>query len=328
MAFLAASPLYGILADLGFEVVKVPDRHHSFGLLAGMNQRPTHMAALFQQLIRHYQPSVFLTDFALNDTLFRDANEIGAKVAVVLRKQRLIDLLQTTLAPALRRVDRILLPHTQDEWPLRALPPPLRSKAVHLGGVVRGLDPSLVASVRAQYARPDERLVVVTIGGGGYTEAHPLLQVAEHAAAVCKNPGLKWVVVYGPYYPFDVPPDPSPSVARIRYAANMPELLASADAVVCNAGYNTISELQLCGTPAVVVPRTTRGRDDQVARAESFTKSGRGLVCEEDASAIASSVERIVFGRAIARAATGTVSEGLAYRRALGRTVFDALQNC
>lgn len=328
VAFLAASPLYGILADLGFEVVKVPDRHHSFGRLAGMNQRPTHMAALFRQLIGHYQPSVFLTDFALNDALFRDANEVGAKVAVVLRKQRLIDLLQTTLAPAVRRVDRILLPHTQDEWPRRALPPPLRAKAVHLGNVVRGLNPELVASVRAEYARPNERLVVVTIGGGGYTEAHPLLQVAERAAAECPHQDLKWVLVCGPYYPFDVPPDPSPRVARIRYAANMPELLAAADAVVCNAGYNTISELQLCGTPAVVVPRTTRGRDDQVERAENFAKAGRALMCEEDAQAIAAKVERVVFGQAVARAPTSSVAEGQAYRRALGRTVFDALTNC
>lgn len=332
VAFLAGSPLYGILADLRFEVVKVPDRHHTLGFLAGMNQRPVHMASLFRQLMEHYAPDVFLTDFALNEVMFKDANRVGAKVAVVLRKQRALDLMKTTLSPALRRVDRILLPHDEHEWPRTSLPRPLRSRAVHMGDVVRGLDVNLVPSVRAQYAEPNERLVVVTIGGGGYTEAHPLLEVAERAAHLAQEgtsalQGTRWVAVYGPYYPFDVPTSAHPWLTRVRYAANMPELLAAADVVVSNAGYNTINELQTCGTPAVVVPRTTRGRDDQVARAEAFAKTGRGVTCAEDPRTIANKVEDILLRQALTRNTSSNDVGGLAYRRTLGTTVLAALQS-
>jgi predicted glycosyltransferase len=244
-----------------------------------------------------------------------------------LRKQRLMDLLKTTVAPAIRRVDHILLPHSEEEWPRSALPPPLRSKAVHLGGVVRGLNVDAVPSVRARYASPDQRLAVVTIGGGGYTEAHALLDVAFQAAQACKVEGLKWVLVYGPYYPFDIPSDSLARVARIRYEANMPELLASADVVVCNAGYNTISELDVCGTPSVVVPRTTRGRDDQVARALAFAKTGRAAICDEEANAIAANVEGVLLRQTVARTDVRSDTHGADYRYRLGTKVLLALRS-
>jgi UDP-N-acetylglucosamine:LPS N-acetylglucosamine transferase len=53
----------------------------------------------------------------------------------------------------------------------------------------------------------------------------------------------------------------------------LPDLIAAADLVICQAGYNTLGEVQAAGTPAIVVP-AQRGLDDQNARAQEATRSG------------------------------------------------------
>ena len=302
--FLVGSPLFGMLADAGFEVVKVPDRHQAMGFFCGMNQRPTHMARHFRGLLEHYQPDVFVTDFAINAAMFKEAKRLGARIAVVLRKQRPNDLRRLMLMPSVRHIDRFLLPHAPAEWPLQELPALVRKRAAHLGPVVRTIDPDRVPQVRERYAGPHERLIVVTIGGGGYQEAFRLLEVARLAAGrLCRDSAdraIRWLLVYGPYFPEEVPASEG-NVLRIRYEAFMPELMRAADVVVCNAGYNTIHEVQLSGTPAVVVPRRTRGRDDQVERAEDFAGSGRALLADEDPDALVHAVQRLLHEQVVQR---------------------------
>lgn len=327
--FLAGSPLFGMVADAGFEVVKVPDRHHGLGFFSGMNGRPSYVARHFDLLLEHYQPDVLVTDFAINAALFASARRRGARIAVVLRKQRPFDLHRLVLTPSARLVDRFLLPHSTHEWPLRQVPGAFRGRARHLGAVVRSLDPKRVQEVRARYAAADERLVVVTIGGGGYSEAWPLLDVAATAAKDFPRDAsgrvVRWLLVYGPYYPHDVPASDAgaDTVQRIRYEPFLPELMRSADVVVCNAGYNTVNEVQVSTTPVVVVPRLTRGRDDQVERAQQLVASGRALLARDESSSIARAVRSVIDEQTVPRTQVADTSDP----RILGETFLKALDD-
>ena len=296
LRFVVASPLLSMVTGAGFDVAKIPDQHHPRGFFAGLSQRPRHFADLFEALLEVYEPDVFVSDFAVNAELFRAVKRRGAQLALVLRRQRPLDLLQLNWRPCVRRVDRFLIPHAASEWPRAQLPRQMRERARYLGPVERRIDAQSVPEVRSRYAQPDQPLIVVTIGGGGYREAYPLLTEAARAAEVLRskdNLSACWVLVYGPYYRDAIPPS-APLLTRVRYEAHLPELLAAADCVVCNTGYNTLRELQASGTPAVLVPRRDSGRDDQHQRALQYCADHDAVLAEPTAASIASAVSAVV----------------------------------
>ncbi len=116
---------------------------------------------------------------------------------------------------------------------------------------------------------------LLTVLGGG-SDGGP---VARAAAAAEVPAGCEHLVVTGPQMP-------PAEVAAVRAAAgeqtlvlnsaaNVPELIRGARAVVCMAGYNSLTEVLATDTPALVVPRTAR-RAEQPRRAAAL--AGLGLV--------------------------------------------------
>src|SRR5690606_20453483 len=113
------------------------------------------------------------------------------------------------------------------------------------------------------------------------------------------------------------------TVQRIRYEPFLPELMRSADVVVCNAGYNTVNEVQVSTTPVVVVPRLTRGRDDQVERAQQLVASGRALLARDESSSIARAVRSVIDEQTVPRTQVADTSDP----RILGETFLRALDD-
>jgi predicted glycosyltransferase len=122
--------------------------------------------------------------------------------------------------------------------------------------------------------RRDDRPLVVGCAGGG-EDGDALLTTFLAAAR-----GAPWdaVAVAGP----DADPCFRPRVESLASAAgaalvaSLPELgakLASADAVVCMGGYNSLVEALTAAVPAVCVPRVTP-RTEQLVRARAFAERG------------------------------------------------------
>lgn len=284
IVFVVGSPVFGIVNDAGFEVVKVPDTHHTLGFFTGLDNRQSFLNDVFRSLVEHYEPDVFLADFIVNADLFSEVKDRGIGLALILRKQRPEVVESLRKQRCMRLVDRYLLPHSREELPLEALPSAWRRRAYHLGPIGRPLSSDAIAEVRAQFALPTERLVVVTIGGGGNPDSHPTLRlarevIATHAAAARD---IRWVLVHGPYFPEAVK-ESRGAVSELRFTTDLLPLMASADVVLCNAGYNTLRELDTCGTPAVLIPLTNTGRDDQVERAALWQSEGKALVAQRRA---------------------------------------------
>lgn len=147
-------------------------------------------------------------------------------------------------------------------------------------GYLRAPWTSPAAEVRRELGLGDDRLVVVTAGGGG--DGFSVVSAALAAFAAAPLERTQAVVVPGPLM------DPAeraeleaaarrcgPAVRLVPAVPDLGRIVAAADAVISMGGYNTVCEILSYGRPAVIVPRV-RPRLEQLIRAEAL--AGRGLV--------------------------------------------------
>ena len=315
------SPHFSLVEQAGFSVTKLPDRRHPLGYHRGRERRYELLPELFEPLIESYRPDGLIVDFLCKKALFERVRSRGVQLAAVLRKQRKSSLRMLRMNPGAGLVDHWLIPHTEEEWGREELPGVLGERSHYLGPVSRGIDAESLEMVRKELRPKDGRpLLILTIGGGGAAESRRLLNGIE-AALMRLDRKLRLVLVYGPNFQGEIPLDTilrNPSgveveVLRRRFIARLPEAMCAADLVVTHTGYNTSLELRRTGTPAVLVPLMSTGRDDQEARAEALASEGRGLVSPPEPEALAS---------ALAKA----LDEGIALRRAPDLTADPALQ--
>lgn len=123
---------------------------------------------------------------------------------------------------------------------------------------------------------PEEHPFVLTLVGGG-SDGFPLAQIA---AATDIPSGHEHLIVTGPQMPLEqvellsqIAEGSRGNVRVLRSAPHVPELIASARAVVSMCGYNTATEIMATSTPALVVPRARR-RTEQLIRANALTRAG------------------------------------------------------
>ncbi len=299
IVFAVASPMSWLVQAAGFPVIKVMDRSHALGAHVLCAHRRKHLNAVFTPLIEDFRPTAFVVDLTIDATLFKTASDAGAKVAAVLRKPRPSALRELALSAGARKVDRFLIPHPASEFSVAELPFNLRSRGHQLGPVVKTVQHDRVQEMTERYRRAERRLVVASVGGGGYEESRRTIAIVEEAAQ--RTPQWDWVIVYGPFLLEKAQDDEGGHVKRLRFEPALFELCATADAVVCNAGYNTITELESLGTPAVVIPVKGTGRDDQFERAKRFEHEGRGFVCGIDTQELLQHLAAILDQRRLSK---------------------------
>lgn len=302
--FVVGSPLFGLVSGSGFDVTKIPDAHHPLGSMVGIHHREAYQNAVFDSLLGAIRPTRFIVDFIVNEPLFEIAERHGARVVLLYRKQRVEELSRWRKERCLRSVHSFLLPHAESELSDAEVPKEWQGRVAFLGPLSRELEQAAVRSVRARYTDERSKLCVVSIGGGGYAESYRTLRVAEATAQrltrTATGQPVHWVIVYGPYYPHHVP-DSEGNVTRLRFEPQLLELFAGADVVVCNAGYNTVSEVAVSGTPAVVIPLKTTGRDDQMERAKECEARGHALLAREEETDLIEKVRRLLDDSALVR---------------------------
>lgn len=73
----------------------------------------------------------------------------------------------------------------------------------------------------------------------------------------------------------------APHIQLKEYIHNMPECLAAADLVICRAGAITLSELQVQGKGAILVPSPNVAENHQYHNAMAMVRRGAALILEE-----------------------------------------------
>ncbi len=119
--------------------------------------------------------------------------------------------------------------------------------------------------------------VVVSAGGGAVAGA--LVRAALGAAEL--RPG-RWLVITGPNMPETAYAAlQAPGVQISRFRTDFAGLLASAKVSVSQAGYNTVGDLLVAGTRAVLVPYAAGHETEQTERAQRLAAAGRAIVVAE-----------------------------------------------
>ena len=138
--------------------------------------------------------------------------------------------------------------------------------------------PEAVRNMRKELGvKPDEKLVVVTTGGGGdgYAVMRTYVSMLESAA---KPLPFKNVLITGPFMPKNkrrkiFKRARKQGVRGYHFYRQMEKIFAAADLVVCMGGYNSLCEILSQGTPSLVIPREAP-RKEQLIRAQAFKRHG------------------------------------------------------
>ncbi len=133
------------------------------------------------------------------------------------------------------------------------------------------------AAARASFGLdPDRTTLLVT---GGSLGAQRLNQAFEASVDPLREAGVQVLHLAGLGKGF-VPPAASagdPAYVVLEYCNDMAAAYSAADAVVCRAGANTVSELTAVGLPGVYVPLPI-GNGEQRLNAEPVVAAGGGLL--------------------------------------------------
>lgn len=170
----------------------------------------------------------------------------------------------------------------------------------HYAGYIRRDPQGNVAELKARLAPDGERLVLVTVGGGGdgHRLIHEYLSGLDASGAAGIGANVRSLVVCGPEMALA-----ERQQIRTRYAHRRdvsiidftPDLvttMAAADVVVGMGGYNTICEILSLAKPAVIMPRV-RPRLEQWIRCSRLADLGLLRVVNPDGNAAAALMTQV-----------------------------------
>lgn len=151
--------------------------------------------------------------------------------------------------------------------------------AQYLGLPIRTAISSLDRAAKRAEAReyfgldPDAPTLFVT---GGSQGAQRLNEAFAGAVEDLRTAGIQVLHAIGPKNTLEVAPGRLPYVV-LQYVDRMDLAYAAADAVVCRAGANTVTEVSGVGLPAIYVP-LPHGNGEQELNAKAVVDAGGGLL--------------------------------------------------
>ena len=204
--------------------------------------------------------------------------------------------------------------------------PPIREwteKHYQFSGYVTGFDPAPLLERREEIRRelgyhPDERIVIVTVGGSGVGGALLRRVVAAYPEARRRVPGLRMVAVAGPR----IEPASLNAPAGVEVLGYVPQLyrhLAVCDLAVVQGGLTTTMELAAARRPFLYFPLRNHFEQNRHVR-HRLARYGAGRAMDYDrsdpdavAAAIAEEIERPVMSHPVAtdgaRRAAGLIAD-------------------
>ena len=176
-------------------------------------------------------------------------------------------------------------------------------------GYVTGFDPAPLLERRQELRRefgyrPDERVVIVTVGGSGVGEALLRRVIAAYPDAERRIPGLRMLAVAGPR----IDPAALGAPAGVDVRGYVPDLyahLAVADLAVVQGGLTTTMELVAAGRPFLYLPlRNHFEQQRHVRHRPGRYGAGRAMDYDDSSSeaiaaAMAEEIDRPVTSRPV-----------------------------
>jgi predicted glycosyltransferase len=221
-------------------------------------------------LVENLQPSLIVYDCFPSLAFVKAATHRGVPSVLCLRKMKDYPAYMERGGPklALRASESILVPHSPEE---AELPEVLERRAVFVGPIVRAL-PVDPLPLQTRLGLQDQRVLVITAGGGGHPDTMHFLRLALQAAEMLRSshPDLVVLLIPGPLFRAWEELKLTDATRVLPFDPHFLETCATADLVFAQAGYNSANELTYLGTPTVMVP-AHRGFDDQFERANQLS---------------------------------------------------------
>jgi predicted glycosyltransferase len=142
------------------------------------------------------------------------------------------------------------------------------------------------AAVRAELGLTDEKLVVVTVGGGA-DGAHVLETVRRAFPDATALPGARVLICMGAELGSEARvalesfAAGKAHVSLLDFTNDMMSYMNAADLVVSMAGYNTVTEIMGLDRPGILIPRTEPVQEQWI-RATRLEKHGRFMTIHPD----------------------------------------------
>lgn len=167
----------------------------------------------------------------------------------------------------------------------------------------------------------DSRPMILSFGGslGARTINEAVADLLAESAKSGKYQHIHGYGQYGKWMPDllkekGVDLGKSPHIQVREYIHNMPECLAAADLVICRAGAITLSELQVQGKGAILIPSPNVAENHQYHNAMAMVRRGAALILEEkdlSGDALCQKVSE-VFAKPQGAAQLGTCAKAMA----------------
>jgi predicted glycosyltransferase len=239
-------------------------------------------ARILGDVVWEYDPGVVVFDTHAHRVLVDEVTREGRRAVLVFRHCREDYILKAAREERFARFDAVLVPHTEEEMRAmlgaRTMDRFVRSGPVQfVGGVAFPAAPTGAEIARAAAKHgvaPDDELLLVTAGSGGYGAITGGLveRLCRAAAGLSRRDrALRVLCVAGPNADAAALPE---GAALVASEPNLQPLMARADLVVAHGGYNTVQEILQTGAPAALFP-VYRKSEDQDALLRVLEARGR-----------------------------------------------------
>jgi len=272
--FVVEESAHVLLDALGLPYVPLPSSHAMSDSVAWAAWTEGERSALQAQIsfavLKAVAPQVVVFDFLPNPA-FADA-VVKSEIPIVLcvREMRDLACYLDYARALLAQVSLIVIPHPEGTM---CLPKELAAKSRFVGQIARQSVP--MAMTEHDPATPQ---IVITGGGGGYPGTVEFYNLATEAIANLRGryPALKAQLIAGPLFRDWFLLQPVEGITLIPFEPDTTSRFAEADLVICQAGYNTVAELEQLGTKTLLVP-AERQWDDQFSRADRVMRARRNF---------------------------------------------------
>lgn len=251
---------------------------------------------LIKSAILDFDPDLILVDkkpFGVGDELANALKELqrqGHRAKLVLLLRDILDSPESTIRIWQKNgyhrainffYDQVLVVGSPEVFDLRKeyeFPRESHDKVRFCGYIAREAGRSSRQQIRQQYGFGDERLVLVTTGGG--EDGYQLLKCYLQGLRMQKSvEDTKTLVICGPEMIESQRKhivaliDGCPNVVLQNFTDDMMACMNAADLVISMGGYNTVCELLTLRKRAIVVPRVMPTQEQWI-RAERMAKLG------------------------------------------------------
>lgn len=138
----------------------------------------------------------------------------------------------------------------------------------------------------------DRPTALVTLGAGTINDTQTPAMAAIQA--FLSDPEWQVAVTRAPLAQARLPEEDVKRVHELVDVYPLAQYLSAFDAAVSASGYNSVHELVPAAVPTVFVPNAATPTDDQVGRARQLEADGLALHADEDPSAVADGVRRLL----------------------------------